>query len=114
MTRHDLHTRVGGWFGWERDWLFLDHFELGQFGLLAREEVKHDLCPEVGRADAQAGLTGEICYPATLGQIEEREEPRAGVNRAAPGVGELDALQFWERAVEARDEFLEGVLPVVI
>jgi hypothetical protein len=49
-----------------------------------------------------------------VGGAEERAEPGAGVDRAAPAVAEPDAFQLRERGEEVLGELDEGGGPLIV
>src|SRR5690606_18661250 len=83
-------------------------------GALPRQQVQHHLGAEAGGADTEAGVPGGVGDPARVGGAEERGEAGAGVDGAAPGVGEAQALQLREAGAEVPGEPRVGLRPVVV
>src|SRR6266702_2545426 len=90
-----------------------DHLQFGQLGLLPREQVEHDLRAESGRAHAQTGEAGRVRHSSVVSGVEERAEPGARIDDAAPLMGEAHIRQLGERLVEVLRQLLEGLRTLV-
>ena len=64
------------------------------------EEVEGDRRPKARGADAQARVPERVGHPAGVGGAEEHREATAGVDCAAPAMGEPQALELRERREE--------------
>ena len=69
---------------------------------------------EAGGRDAEAGVAGGVGEPALVRGAEEDAEAAAGVDRAAPAVGEARALELRERVEEVLGELREGRVVLVV
>ena len=69
-------------------------------GVAAVEQVERHARAEARGRHAQAGVAGGVGDAAAEGGPEEHREAAAGVDRAAPAVGEAQALELRERREE--------------
>ena len=84
--------------GRERHRLAAHHLPAGSARSPRRDEqVEHDVGAEPGGADAEPGVAGRVGEPPAVRGAEEGAEPAAGVDDAAPRVGEAQAGQLRER-----------------
>src|SRR4051794_13441140 len=86
--------------GREREGLLLGVFEPRGLGFSPVEQVERGPGPEAGCRHAQARVAERIGGLAAMRRAEEDAEAAAGVDRAAPAVGELDALELGEGGEE--------------
>ena len=99
--------------GRERQRLGAHHLQRGPLGLPAVEQVQHHVGAEPGGADAEAGVAERVRRPAGVRRAEEREEPGAGVDGAAPLVAEPQPLELGEGLEELAGQQVERRRPVV-
>ena len=101
-----LHPGRAQRLGRERDGLGPHQLQLRELGWLSAQEVQQHPGAEAAGTDAEPGVTGRVRQPALVRGAEERAEPRAGVDHAAPLVAEPHALQLRERLEEMRASLL--------
>ena len=72
-------------------------------------EVERDAAAEAGGRHAEAGVAGGVGHAAAERGAEEDREAAAGVDRAAPAVGEAHALELREAWEEVLGEHARSV-----
>src|SRR6185437_3661395 len=83
-------------------------------GALAVEEVQGGLRAEPGGRDTQARVADRVGRSPVVRRAEEGGEAGAGVDRAAPAVGEPDALELREVREEVLGEHREALVEIVV
>src|SRR5690242_13951376 len=96
LSPGELDDGVAEWLRGEGEGLGLHVLAFRRLGLLAIEEVEGGLGAEARGHHAEAGVADGVCGSAVVRGAEEGGEAGAGVDGAAPAVGEADALQLRE------------------
>ena len=99
--------------GWERHGAGTHVAELCHLGRAPVHEVERDPRAEAAGADAEARVADGIGEAAAEVRAEEHREAGAGVDRAAPAVGETDAGQLREGREEVLRQLPKGPLVVI-
>ena len=80
----------------------------------AVDQVERQLGAEAAGADAEPGVADGVANATAERRALEGEEAAAGVDRAAPPMGEADPLELREEGEEVPGEEVEAVLALLV